>query len=150
MSMAIEKCREGVREGQTPFGACIVKGGEVVACAHNRVWADTDITAHAEVVAIREACARLGTVDLSGCTIYSTVEPCPMCFSAIHWAGIGEIVFGASIGDAAAAGFRELAISNERMREMGRSGVRVTGGVMREEALAVFKEWAKRKDRKTY
>ena len=112
MRLAIQKAREGVAAGQTPFGACIVTaGGEVAACEHNVVWRTTDITAHGEVNAIRVACRSLGTIDLSGCTIYSTTEPCPMCFSAIHWAKIAGIVFGASISDAQAAGFNELAIS---------------------------------------
>ncbi len=150
MAMAIEKSREGVGRGQTPFGACIVKGGEAVSCAHNRVWETTDITAHAEVVAIREACAKLETVDLRGCTIYSSTEPCPMCFSAIHWAGIGEIVFGASIADAARFGFRELEISNDKMLELGGANVAVVGGVMATEAVEVFEDWSRRNDRRSY
>ena len=115
MELAIAKTREGIRHGQTPFGACIVKKGRVIACSHNEVWKNTDITAHAEVAAIRVACRKLGTIDLSGCTIYSTCEPCPMCFSAIHWAGIGKIVYGAGIADAAECGFGELEISNAAM-----------------------------------
>jgi guanine deaminase len=150
MQMAIDKSREGVANGQTPFGACIVKDGKVVSCAHNKVWATMDITAHAEIVAIREACTNLGTIDLSGCSIYSTTEPCPMCFSAIHWANIGDVVFGASIGDAKAYGFHELTIPNETMKEIGGSMVRITSGFMAKEALAVFGEWAKRRDKKAY
>ncbi|MFH0815282.1 MAG: nucleoside deaminase [Methanobacteriota archaeon] len=150
MALAIDQSREGVREGQTPFGACIVKDGEVVSCAHNNVWASTDITAHAEIVAIRGACAKLGTIDLSGCDIYSTTEPCPMCFSAIHWARIGEVVFGASIADAKAYGFHELPISNEAMKETGKSPIKITRGFMAREALDVFAEWAKSKEKRTY
>jgi len=150
MQLAIDKTREGVAQGQTPFGACIVKDGKAVSCEHNKVWATSDITAHAEIVAIREACKRLGTIDLSGCVIYSTTEPCPMCFSAIHWANIGEVVFGASIADAKAYGFHELTISNEEMKEMGGSDVNLTRGFMAKEALAVFEEWANRKEKKAY
>jgi tRNA(Arg) A34 adenosine deaminase TadA len=150
MKLAIDKSREGVEHGQTPFGACIVRDGEVIACACNRVWDATDITAHAEVVAIREACAKLGTISLRGCAIYSSTEPCPMCFSAIHWAGMDRIFFGASIADAERFGFRELAISNEKMRELGGAEVRVTGGVMAAEAITVFKVWARRGDRRPY
>ncbi len=142
MRLAIDKTREGIRLGQTPFGACIVSSdGKVIACDHNVVWATTDITAHGEVNTIRGACRVSGTVDLSGCTIYSTTEPCPMCFAAIHWAKIGRIVFGASIADAREAGFNELAISNVLMKEAGNSPVAVEGGCLRAECAALFGEW---------
>ncbi|MBA3045180.1 MAG: nucleoside deaminase [Candidatus Thermoplasmatota archaeon] len=150
MHAAIDKAREGMGTGQTPFGACIVRNGEIIACEHNRVWGETDITAHAEIVAIREACRKLGTIDLSGCTIYTTTEPCTMCFSAIHWARIGRIIFGASIGDAADAGFNELTISNEKMKEMGESLVDITGGFMRQECVELFTEFVSRPEKKTY
>ncbi len=142
MWLAIEKTREGIRAGQTPFGACIVSSdGKVVACDHNVVWATTDITAHGEVNTIRAACRALGTVDLSGCTIYSTTEPCPMCFSAIHWAKISRIVFGASIADAAAAGFNELTIANTLMKEAGNSQVCIDAGCLHDACAALFMEW---------
>ena len=141
MRLAIGKTREGIRQGQTPFGACIVKDGRVVACAHNVVWAATDITAHGEVNTIREACRSLKGIDLSGCTIYSTTEPCPMCFSAIHWSKIGRIVYGASIADARAAGFNELAISNDTMKKEGGSPVEIFGGCLRAECAELFREW---------
>jgi guanine deaminase len=151
MRLAIEKAREGVRIGQTPFGACIVSSdGRVVACNHNVVWAATDITAHGEVITIRSACEALGSIDLSGCTIYSTTEPCPMCFSAIHWARISRIVYGASIADAQAAGFNELAIANIVMKEAGKSSVEVDGGCLREDCVALFEEWKKSGGARTY
>jgi tRNA(Arg) A34 adenosine deaminase TadA len=150
MRAAIEKAREGVSRGQTPFGACVVKDGRIVSSAYNTVWEDVDITAHAEVTAIRQACSKLKTVDLSGCVIYSTCEPCPMCFSAIHWAGIEKIVYGATIGDAKKAGFSELKICNADMKEFGCSPVKILGGFMREEALDLFKQWSQRKDKKVY
>src|SRR5688572_21940368 len=100
MRIAIEKAREGIAADQSPFGACIVREGQILACEHNVVWRTTDSTAHAEVNAIRVACQAVGGVKLAGATIYSTTEPCPMCFAAIHWAGIDRIVFGASIADA--------------------------------------------------
>src|SRR5690606_17326034 len=90
MQMALDACRHGVDLDQTPFGACIVRDGEVLACTYNQVWAGQDPTAHAEVMAIRMACRDLEAVHLEGATIYSTTEPCPMCFSAIHWAKIGR------------------------------------------------------------
>jgi tRNA(Arg) A34 adenosine deaminase TadA len=114
------------------------------------VWTDADITAHAEIVAIRDACRKLGTVDLSGCVIYSTTEPCPMCFSACHWAKISRIVFGTGIEDARRAGFSELTISNEQMKGMGRSPVRVEGGFLRDEAARLFEEWGRAPGKRTY
>lgn len=150
MQLAIDKTMEGADKGNTPFGACIVKDGKVIACCHNRVWADTDITAHAEIVAIREACTRLGTVDLAGAVLYSTCEPCPMCFSAIHWANIAKIFFGARIEDARDLGFNELTISNEMMKNEGKSPVEIEAGFMREENLALFEYWDGLEGKKTY
>ncbi len=150
METAIEKAKEGIASGQAPFGACIVRGGKVLACEHNRVWADTDITAHAEIVAIREACRALGSVDLSCCEIYATTEPCPMCFSAIHWARIGTVFFGTGIEDAAAAGFNEMRAYNEDMAKLCRSSIASKGGFMRNECLALFREFTARPERKVY
>lgn len=144
MELAIEKARAGIAAGQSPFGACIVRGRDVVSCEHNVVWQSTDSTAHAEVHAIRAACAKLGSIDLSGCTIYSTCEPCPMCFGACHWAHLSRVVYGASIADAAAIGFRELSIPNETMKELGGSPLQLTGGFMAAECRALFSEWKQR------
>lgn len=112
MNMAIAEARQGSSQGEGgPFGAVIVDAaGELLAAAHNRVLAGHDPTAHAEVTAIRAACARLGTHDLSGCTIFSSCEPCPMCLSAIIWANIEQLYFGGTRADAAAIGFRDQAI----------------------------------------
>jgi tRNA(Arg) A34 adenosine deaminase TadA len=150
MRLAIEKAREGIERGQAPFGACIENEGAVVICAHNIVWETTDITAHAEITAIREACGQLRTIDLSGAVIYSTCEPCPMCFSACHWAGISTIVYGASIQDAARAGYRELPVSNRQMKELGKSGIRIVEGCLRDEAVALFDLWAQQVGKQTY
>jgi tRNA(Arg) A34 adenosine deaminase TadA len=150
MKRAIAKGREGIAAGQTPFGACIVRDRQVVACEHNRVWETRDATAHAEVQAIRAACRALDTVDLSGAVIYSTCEPCPMCFSAIHWAKISTIVFGARIADARALGFSELTLPNEVMKREGGSPVELVPGFMRDECLALFQEFAQRPDRRIY
>ncbi len=150
MRLAMEKAREGIRNGQTPFGACIVKNQEVIACVHNVVWHTTDITAHAEVHAIREACKKLGTIDLSGATIYSTCEPCPMCFSACHWARISRIVFGARIEDAQHAGFNELSISNQIMKKFGNSPVEIVADFLRQENQALFEEWLKAPNHRGY
>jgi guanine deaminase len=144
MRLAIAKAKEGIKNRQTPFGACIVKNGKVISCEHNVVWKTKDSTMHAEMHAIRAACKKLKTIDLSGCKIYSTTEPCPMCFSAIHWAKIDKIVFGCRISDAAKAGFSELTISNKEMKKRGKSNVKVVADFLREENLELFKEFKKR------
>jgi len=150
MRAAIEVAIEGVEEGQTPFGALIAREGELIVSSHNLVWSATDITAHAEVVAIREACRRLGAISLAGCEIYSTCEPCPMCFAACHWAALDRIVFGTRIEDARHYGFRELTISNREMKRMGGSKIELVEDFLREECLEPFRLWAARKDRRTY
>jgi tRNA(Arg) A34 adenosine deaminase TadA len=119
----------------------------MVACTHNRVWAKTDPSAHAEVETIREACAARGEVKLDGCTIYSTTEPCPMCFSAIHWARMGRIVYGATVEDAKRFGFNELQISNATMKEVSGSKIEVVPELMRDEALELFRYWQNKKGR---
>ncbi len=119
MLQAVEKTREGIAAGNSPFGACVVKNGEVVVCAHNEVWNTTDPTAHAEVNTIRKAAKVLGTIDFTGCTMYTTCEPCPMCLSAIHWAKIDRVVYGATIADAASAGFNELKFDAKRLAKEG-------------------------------
>ena len=150
MRCAIEKALEGIDEGQSPFGACIIKDGSIVGCAHNRVWKNKDATAHAEVEAIREACSMLNTIDLSECIIYSTCEPCPMCFSACHWSRIKKIVFGARIEDAKKFGFNELAISNDKMKRMGNDEIEIIGDLLRAENIEVFKTWSARKGSRVY
>lgn len=141
MRMAIAETREGIAAGQTPFGSIIVRDGAVVASTHNTVWRDTDPTAHAEVNCLRLAAKTLATIDLKGCTLYSTCEPCPMCLAAIHWAKVDRVVFGASIADAAGAGFAELHVDARVLAEMGRSPLKVEGGLLREECVGLFQEW---------
>jgi guanine deaminase len=150
MRLALEKAKQGVLQGQSPFGACIARAGEVLSCEHNVVWQTTDITAHAEIHAIRQACRKLATIDLSGCVIYSTCEPCPMCFSACHWARIAKIVYGASIQDARASGFQELQISNARMKEMGASQVVIASDFLRDEAVELFHFFDRQPNKRTY
>jgi tRNA(Arg) A34 adenosine deaminase TadA len=141
MRLAIEKTREGIDAGQSPFGSAIVRGGEVVAVTHNTVWKTTDPTAHAEVNRIRAAAAKLKAIALTGCTLYSTTEPCPMCLSAIHWAKIDRVVFGATIADAADAGFHELFVPAKDLAAMGRSPLKVENGLLQAECAALFDEW---------
>ena len=150
MARAIAVAEEGLRKGNTPFGAVLVKEGKVVAEAHNRVWQDTDITAHAEIVLLRKACEALDSVSLSGTVLYSTCEPCPMCFSAIHWAAVDRVVYGARIEDAQELGFRELTLSTRRIKEQGGSDVEIRGPFMRDENLELFRHWADRTDGRRY
>jgi len=150
MRLAIEKAREGIKKGQTPFGACIVKSGKAIACTHNAVWKNCDITAHAEINAIRQACKKIKTIDLAGCTIYSTCEPCPMCFAACHWAGIRRIVFGCGIRVARDFGFNELSISNLQMKRLAKSRVKIVPGVLAEEAAELFRLWQKQPAGRVY
>ena len=150
MRMAIQKAREGIAADQSPFGACIVRDDQVLACEHNVVWRTVDSTAHAEVTAIRAACRAAGDIKLAGATIYSTTEPCPMCFAAIHWAGISRIVYGATIADAERAGFGELTISNIEMKRIGGSNVQVSPQLLCAEAVKLFEEWLANPRHRTY
>lgn len=113
MREAIRLSEENVNNGGGPFGAVIARDGEIVATGVNRVTASHDPTAHAEVNAIREACRRLGTFDLSGCEIYSSCEPCPMCLGAIYWAHIGKLYYGNNKTDAKNIGFDDSFIYEE-------------------------------------
>lgn len=141
MAAAIKEARKNLRTmSGGPFGACIVKGGRIVALARNTVFKN-DATCHAEINAIRMASKKLKKFDLSGCVIYSTTEPCPMCFGAIHWAGIGAIVYGTCIEDAERLGFNELQITSARMKALGASAVKIRGGFLLEECSALFEDW---------
>lgn len=112
LAMALEEARAGSQSGEGgPFGAVITdEGGRVLSAAHNQVLAGHDPTAHAEIQAIRQAAASLGSHDLTGCTLYTSCEPCPMCLAAIIWAGIRRVVYGCTREDAAVIGFRDEAI----------------------------------------
>ncbi len=150
MMLALKEARKnlGSLKGG-PFGACIVKGSKVIAVGKNSVLSG-DATCHAEINAIRTASKKLGTYDLSGCVIYSTTEPCPMCFSAIHWARIGRIVYGTAIADAKKIGFRELSISARRMKKMGASKVSIRAGFMLGPCRELFTDWSRLDGKKIY
>jgi tRNA(Arg) A34 adenosine deaminase TadA len=150
MRQAIRAAATGIKKGQAPFGAVIVRAGKVISSAHNTVWETTDSTAHAEINALRQACRKLRTIDLSGCVIYSTCEPCPMCFSACHWGRIKKIVFGARIADAKAAGFNELLIRGAFLKKLGRSAVVMQGDFLRAESMELFALWKKQKNSRVY
>lgn len=141
MRLAIDQARAGIARGQSPFGAVVVRGGLPVGFGHNEVWQRTDPTAHAEVVCIQNTARALQTIDLSGCVMYTTTEPCPMCASAIHWSRLDAVYFGARIADAEGAGFREIDMPIERLYAEGRSPVRAYAGVLAQECAALFAEW---------
>lgn len=143
MAEAIALSLKNVREGKGgPFAAVVVRDGQVIARGVNSVTSTNDPTAHAEVVAIREACSALKSFQLTGCEIYSSCEPCPMCLAAIYWARPEKVYFANTKEDAAAAGFddsliyREIALSGERRKIP-------LVQLMRKEAIRAFEEWAK-------
>lgn len=149
MREAIRLADESVRRGGGPFGAVIVKDGEIVAGSSNSVTLDNDPTAHAEVNTIREACRRLGTFDLSGCTIYTSCEPCPMCLGAIYWARIGRIFYGNTRKDARDIDFADDFIYEELDRPMDERAVPITP-LLRDEALHTFRLWSEKADKTEY
>lgn len=132
-----------------PFGAVIVRKGEVVARGWNQVTSTNDPTAHAEVVAIREACQVLGTFWLGDCEIYANCEPCPMCLAAIYWAGIPQLYYAASAADAAASGFADTYIHGELLSPPAARNLKMEQA-MREEALVAFKLWEEKADKIEY
>ena len=138
MRLAIEKAREGMAQGQWPYGACLVKDEEVVACAHNMTRSRMDPTAHAEIQAIREGCAKLKSLDLTECELYTTCEPCPMCFSACHRASVSTIIYAANLEDSGNAGRRGRIITASQMKELGNSAIQLIGGFLRDEAIQLF------------
>lgn len=139
--MAIKLSEQNIEHGQGgPFGAVIVKDGEVVASSANKVVPENDPTAHAEVSAIRLACKALGTYDLSGCEIYTSCEPCPMCLGAIYWAHVDKIYYANTKADAAEIGFDDHFIYKEIECEMNNRKLPFIQ-LLRDEAQYVFKHW---------
>jgi tRNA(Arg) A34 adenosine deaminase TadA len=150
MRLAIKEARKNIKtmEGG-PFGACIVKNGRVLAVARNTVL-KSDATSHAEINAIRKASLRIKNFDLSGCIIYSTTEPCPMCFSAIHWARIEAVIYGTSICDVKKVGFNELSISCGKMKKEGFSKVQLFSGYLKKECLHLLRDWGALENKRLY
>ena len=139
LMLAIQAAKESWSRGnRTPFGSVIVKDGELIASAFNTVKHDADPTAHAEINVIRKACRILSSNDLSGCTLYTTCEPCPMCFSAAWWSKINRIVFGLGIEDLMNKGNRQINVSSSFLNEHGHSRIEIVGGVLREECLRLL------------
>jgi guanine deaminase len=150
MARAIELAIENVRSGRGgPFAAVVVKDGHIIASGTNQVTSANDPTAHAEVVAIRAACAVLGSFQLAGCDVYTTCEPCPMCLGAIYWARPNRVFFGGTASDAAAAGFDDGLIYQQL--QLPHSGRKIPFvPMMREQALACFRAWEAKPDRIDY
>jgi len=149
MREAIRLANESVERGGGPFGAIIVKDGEVIAGSSNSVTIDNDPTAHAEVNTIRQACSKLGTFDLSGATIYTSCEPCPMCLGAIYWAHISRIFYGNNRKDARDIDFADDFIYEELDRPLDERTVPIIP-LLRDEALITFRIWMAKEDKKEY
>jgi tRNA(Arg) A34 adenosine deaminase TadA len=132
-----------------PFGAVVVRDGEIVGRGWNRVTSANDPTAHAEVVAIRDACARLQTFSLAGCEIYSSSEPCPLCLAAIYWSRLDRIYYAATCDDAAAAGFDDRRFYREIGKPAGKRSLPMEQA-LREQALPALQAWLKKADRIPY
>lgn len=146
ISLAIQNVQSGLGG---PFAALVVKDGQVIAEGINRVTSANDPTAHAEIVAIREACRTLGDFQLQGCDLYTTCEPCPMCLGAIYWARPARILYAATAADAAAAGFDDAFIYEE-VRRPAKARRMPTEQVLHEESLQVFQAWLSFNGRKPY
>ena len=149
MKRAIALSVNNVRNGGGPFGAVITRHGEVVATGVSRVTANNDPTAHAEVTAIRNAARELGTFDLSDCEIYTSCEPCPMCLSAIYWAGIRRICYGNTKADAEHIHFGDKFIYDEIAKPCAERSIPMES-IMRDEALEAFRKWEEKEDKIPY
>ena len=149
MARAIALSIESAKAGGGPFGAVIVQGGKIIAEGFNQVTAKNDPTAHAEVIAIRQACAKLGVFELKDSELYTSCEPCPMCLGAIYWARLARIYFANTAEDAAKIGFDDSFIYNELKLLYAQRRIPATQ-MMREEALAGFRAWAAKPDKISY
>ena len=150
MHKAIQLAEQGMRSGDGgPFGAVIVRDEEIIGTGWNRVLKTNDPTAHAEIVAIRSACAHTKSYWLEGCRMYVTCEPCPMCLAAIYWARIGSLTFAATRSDAAALEFEDAFIYKEICRSVSERSI-TTHQCLREEALQVMQHWPALDSRRPY
>ena len=149
MQATIYLSEESVKQGGGPFGAVIVKDGEIVASGFNQVTLKTDPTAHAEITAIRNAAQKLNTFNLSGCEIYSSCEPCPMCLSAIYWARIDKLYFANTKEDAKDAGFDDSFIYDQLELPEEERSIPVVR-MMRNEAIKTFEIWKNKEDKINY
>ncbi len=150
MKRAIELAQMGIEMNLGgPFGCVVVKDGEIVGEGNNQVTSTNDPTAHAEVIAIREACKKLGAFQLDGCAIYTSCEPCPMCLGAIYWARPAKVYYACTREDAAAVGFDDDFIYTELEKANSERQMALTN-LMRDEALEVFHSWSAKPDKIDY
>jgi guanine deaminase len=150
MARAIELSLNNVRSGAGgPFATVIVKDGKIIAEGTNRVTCANDPTAHAEIVAIRDACKQLGHFELTGCEIYTSCEPCAMCLGAIYWARPARVYFANTAADAAKIGFDDAFIYDELRQPIHKRRISMIP-LMRDEALQVFRAWEEKKDKVPY
>lgn len=150
MRIAIQMAEKGMKSNSGgPFGAIIVKNGEIIAKAHNKVTSNNDPTAHAEIVAIRKACKKLGTFQLDNCIIYTSCEPCPMCLGAIYWARPKKVFYACTRVDAAKADFDDQFIYDELKVNINKRKIDFEE-IIREEGLPVFEQWTSKIDKTEY
>jgi len=150
MARAIQLSIDNVNSGRGgPFGAVVVKDGSVIAESANQVTSTNDPTAHAEMIAIREGCKKLGVFDLEGCEIYTSCEPCPMCLGAIYWARLSRVYFANADADASRAGFDDSLIYRELALPYSLRKIPMIQ-MMREEALAAFRAWESKSNKIEY
>jgi tRNA(Arg) A34 adenosine deaminase TadA len=149
MRQAVSLSAKGLKKGGGPFGAIVVKDGKIIASGYNEVTIQNDPTAHAEVVAIRKACKKLGTFDLSDCEIYTSCEPCPMCLSAMYWAKVKNFYFANTKEDAANIGFDDAFIYTEIKKTTSLRSIH-SQQLLQDEAIKIFKEWEEKEDKKIY
>lgn len=141
MQFAIDAAKSGISKGQSPFGCAIAIHNQLIVASHNHVLAHTDITAHAEIHALRLACKSENNIFLEGAMVATTCEPCPMCMAALHWARVDTVYYGASIADAEKAGFNELALPAHDLLTLGHSSVKLIPGILKEKCKALFEQW---------
>ena len=150
MRRAIELARQGVDDGLGgPFGCVVVSDGEIIGEGSNQVTSTNDPTAHAEIVAVRDACRQLNSFQLTGCTVYTSCEPCPMCLVAIYWARPAAIYFAGTRDDAAAAGFDDELFYNELEKPNEARQLKMRS-LLREESQTVFQRWLEKPDKVEY
>ena len=149
MARAIELSMDSVKKGSGPFGCVIVFKNEIIAEGFNKVTSTNDPTAHGEIVAIREACKKLNNFNLSGCELYSTCEPCPMCLSAIYWSRINKIYYANTREDARKIDFDDSSIYSELQKNINERKIPMAQ-IMRNEALKAFELWNKKTDKIKY
>jgi len=150
MARAIQLSIDNVRTGRGgPFGAVVAKDGEIIAEGANCVTATNDPTAHAEIIAIREACKKLGAFELIGCEIYTSCEPCPMCLGAIYWARLSRVYFANAAADASRIGFDDSLIYREIPLPLAQRAIPMTQ-MMREQALEAFQAWQEKANKIVY